>query len=156
MARRQADRANQLFYITNMNLAQREYEANNIGRVLELLAETRSNPARGFEWGYWQRLCHLDLLTLKGHQRSASSVAFSADGKRIVTGSWDNTAKVWDAQTGRETLTLKGHYSYVSSVSFSPDGKLIVTGSWDDTVEVWFSEEEAPRSVDKRRGLAYH
>jgi serine/threonine protein kinase len=81
-------------------------------------------------------------LTLKGHsgtftskrgqvRRAAevNSVSFSPDGKRIVSGSEDNTLKVWDAQTGKETLTLKGHSGPVFSVSFSPDGKRIVSGS---------------------------
>jgi WD40 repeat protein len=64
-------------------------------------------------------------------------VSFSPDGKRIVSGSVDNTLKVWDAQTGQETLTLKGHADDVNSVSFSPDGKRIVSGSDDETVKVW-------------------
>ena len=38
-----------------------------------------------------------------------SSASFSPDGSRIVTGSWDKTAKVWDAENGAEVLTLKGH-----------------------------------------------
>ncbi len=68
---------------------------------------------------------------------SANSVAFSPDGKRIVTGSLDATAKVWDAQSGKELLTLKGHSSSVMSVAFSPDGTRIVTGSTDGTAKVW-------------------
>ena len=56
-------------------------------------------------------------------------MAFSPDGKRIVSGSRDKTVKVWDAATGQETLTLKGHTGSVSSVAFSPDGKRIVSGS---------------------------
>jgi WD40 repeat protein len=64
------------------------------------------------------------------------SVAFSPDGKRIVSGG-DTTAKVWDAHTGRNTLTLQGHTGTVSSVAFSPDGKRIVSGSYDKTVRVW-------------------
>ena len=54
-----------------------------------------------------------------------------------MSGSYDNTLKVWDAQTGQETLTLKGHSGYVFSVSFSPDGKRIVSGSYDKTLKVW-------------------
>ena len=60
---------------------------------------------------------------------AVNSVAFSPDGTRIVTGSHDPTAKVWDAQTGNELLTLKGHSSSVNSVAFSPDGKRIAIGS---------------------------
>jgi WD40 repeat protein len=64
-------------------------------------------------------------------------VAFSPDGKRIVSGSLDNTLKVWDAETGQEMLTLKGHSDPVYSVAFSSDGKRIVSGSDDNTLKVW-------------------
>jgi WD40 repeat protein len=64
-------------------------------------------------------------------------VSFSPDGKRIVSGSFDLTLKVWDAETGQETLTLKGHSNDVWRVSFSPDGKRIVSGSTDKTVKIW-------------------
>jgi len=63
-------------------------------------------------------------------------VSFSPDGKRIVSGNYDKTLKVWDAQTGQETLTLKGHSDPVYSVSFSPDGKRIVSGNHDNTLKV--------------------
>ena len=64
-------------------------------------------------------------------------MAFSPDGQRIVTGSWDQTAKVWEAASGRELLTLKGHSDAIVSVAFSPDGQRIVTGSEDQTAKVW-------------------
>jgi WD40 repeat protein len=73
------------------------------------------------------------------------SVAWSPDGKRILTGglrdtaylSEDSTAKVWDAGKGQELLTLKGHTGDVLSVAWSPDGKRVVTGSADQTAKVW-------------------
>jgi WD40 repeat protein len=65
------------------------------------------------------------------------SVAFSPDGTRIVTGSWDWTARVWDARTGSLQRELKGHTGTVWSVAFSPDGTRIVTGSGDWTAKVW-------------------
>ena len=80
---------------------------------------------------------------LKGHSgglHAVLSVAFSPDGRRIVTASMDETAKVWDAETGRELLTLKGHTRSVNSVAFSPDSRRIVTGSSDETAKVWDAE----------------
>ncbi|PAW71002.1 MAG: hypothetical protein B9S38_06920 [Verrucomicrobiia bacterium Tous-C4TDCM] len=66
-------------------------------------------------------------------------VAYSPDGTRILTGNADCTARVWDANTGRELLCLEGHLDRVSSVEFSPDGQRILTGSWDQTTKVWDS-----------------
>ena len=79
-------------------------------------------------------------IDLIGHHGAINSVCFSPQGDRIVTGSDDKTAKVWDATTGQEVLTLKGHTGRVYSVCFSPDGTLIVTGSRDGTARIWISE----------------
>jgi WD40 repeat protein len=64
-------------------------------------------------------------------------VAWSPDGGHIVSGSWDNTVRVWDGQSGQQQLCLQGHKSWVQSVACSPDGERIVSGSWDKTVRVW-------------------
>ena len=63
-----------------------------------------------------------ETLTLKGHTNEVTSVAFSPDGKRIVSGSRDNTVKVWDAASGQETLTLKGHTSWSRAWRSAPTG----------------------------------
>ncbi|TDL15641.1 WD40 repeat-like protein [Rickenella mellea] len=75
---------------------------------------------------------------LEGHTGSVLSVAYSPDGKQIVSGSVDCTIRVWDVPT--ESLALKpinGHTDMVLSVAFSPDGKRIISGSWDRTVRIW-------------------
>ncbi len=74
-------------------------EDNNFGRLRQLLEETAGYPGRGFEWYYWQRQTHRELRTLRGHSSRIEFVAFSPDGQRIVTGSQDETAKVWEAAT---------------------------------------------------------
>jgi WD40 repeat protein len=50
-------------------------------------------------------------------------VAFRPDGQLLATASKDKTAKVWEAQSGKELLTLRGHSGSVFAVAFSPDGK---------------------------------
>ena len=67
-----------------------------------------------------------------------TSVAFSPDGKRIVSGSEDQTLRLWDATTGKPIgEPLKGHDKSVISVAFTPDGKRIVSGSEDQTLRFW-------------------
>jgi dipeptidyl aminopeptidase/acylaminoacyl peptidase len=77
------------------------------------------------------------LLTLQGHKDWVSSAAFSPDGRHIATASWDNTARVWDAEKGQQLLALEGHERNVRSAAYSPDGQFIVTASDDSTARVW-------------------
>jgi WD40 repeat protein len=76
------------------------------------------------------------LITIMTHDDEVQSVAFSPNGKYVVSGSWDNTARVWVAATGKE-ITRMTHDSGVYSVAFSPDGKYVVSGSSDNTARVW-------------------
>jgi WD40 repeat protein len=89
-----------------------------------------------------------EIFSLTGHTSLVTCVAFSPDGKRIVTGSGDplnpgrpGEVKMWDADKGQEILSLKGHTEQVTSIAFSPDGKHIVTGSWDKTAKVWDADK---------------
>ena len=60
--------------------------------------------------------------TLRGHTDDLQDLAFGRDGE-VVTASWDGTAKIWDAESGRELATLRGHTGAVMGVAVSPDGR---------------------------------
>jgi WD40 repeat protein len=77
----------------------------------------------------------------EGHTNCVHFVAFSPDGKHIVSGSEDKTICFWDAETGEVVVgPLKGHTDSVICIAFSPDGKRIVSGSSDQTIRVWDAE----------------
>jgi WD40 repeat protein len=77
------------------------------------------------------------MWLLSGHRGAVRSVAFSPDGRFILTASDDRTARVWDVKTGREVSVLRGHRRGVQSAAFSPDGKRVVTSGDDATARVW-------------------
>ena len=135
-AERQRDRAERQLYASQINLAQTEWQYGTPSVAWHHLDACRWD-LRGWEHDYLFTLFNKNQRTFYGHTGGVLSVAFSPDGKRIVSGSEDQTLKVWDATTGQETLTLKGHTGAVQSVAFSPDGKRIVSGSDDQTLKVW-------------------
>ena len=138
-ARRTADaRARELKYrlgVSDMVLASAAYDNRDVVLAAERL-DNVPQEQRGWEWRYLKRLTRGGLFTLYGHMGTVQSVTFSPDGTRIVTGSQDKTAKVWDARTGMPVLDLKGHTGAVLAVSFSPDGTRIATGSHDQDGEI--------------------
>ena len=69
---------------------------------------------------------------------AVAAADISPDGKLLVTGSWDRSAKIWDIASGKAVRKLDGlHQGYVNSVEFSPDGQTILTGSDDGTARLW-------------------
>ena len=74
---------------------------------------------------------------LAGHAGPVTTASFSPDGQRVVTGSDDGTARIWDAFTGAVVATLAGHTGLVATASFSPDGQRMMTGSRDHTARIW-------------------
>jgi WD40 repeat protein len=77
-------------------------------------------------------------MVFKGHKNRLSSATFSPDGTRVVTGAWDNSARVWDARSGAQILllTVPTLAVAVTAAAFSPDGSRIATGSLD-LVRLW-------------------
>ena len=76
-------------------------------------------------------------LTCVGHKDFVLSVAFSPDGKWIISGSKDRTAQFWDPATGLPICLLQGHKNSVISVAVAPNALNFATGSGDCKAKVW-------------------
>jgi WD40 repeat protein len=85
----------------------------------------------------WDGEAGEEIAVLKAHEGAVLSAAFSPDGKRVVTASWDHTVRLWDAATGIEIAVLKAHEGGVRSAPFSPDGKRVAAASYDNTTRLW-------------------
>ena len=79
----------------------------------------------------------LETVIQRGHLGAVKIAAFSPNGKFLITGGRDKTAKLWEVSTGREMRTFLGHEGTVQALCFTPDGKFIATGSTDNTVKLW-------------------
>ncbi len=90
------------------------------------------------------------VQTLQGHDEIVFSVAFSPNGQYVLSGSRDNTLKLWEVDTGREIQTFRGHQDTVTSVTFSPNGQYALSGSWDCTLRLW--EVDTGRSILTLKG----
>lgn len=108
-------------------------EPANVRRLLD----STTAELRNWEWRYLDAVSNTSLMKLEGHGGVVNCVAFSQDGKRIVTASRDKTARVWDVDTGRELQRLSGHAESVVSASFGPDGTQVITVSEDRTARIW-------------------
>src|SRR5262249_57148036 len=77
---------------------------------------------------------------LAGHTERVWSVAFDPQSGSLASGSFDNTVKIWEAQSGKLLRTLEGHTAPVNVVAFCPDGRLLASKSADQTIRLWSCE----------------
>ena len=87
------------------------------------------------------------IARFEGHLGQVYNAAFRPDGKRIVTAGADDTARVWDVETGKAIAILNGHAGSVYNAAFSPDGRRVVTASDDKTARVWNVDTGKTRAV---------
>jgi WD40 repeat protein len=100
----------------------------------------------------WSALSGSHRLTLphaanEGHGDALTSCACDADASRVVTGSLDHDARIWDAATGATLFALKTHKGHVYGVCFSVDGDRVATASGDWTAVLWNALTGAPETT---------
>jgi hypothetical protein len=110
----------------------------------------------------WDAAAGREVVTLRGHAENVYGVAFSPDGRRVVSSSGargstrPGEVKVWDLLTGQEALSLAGLTRPVFAVAYSPDGRLLATGGADNTVRLWEAlTGREVRSLSGHTGTVY-
>jgi WD40 repeat protein len=101
-----------------------------------------------------------ELFSLRGHTQGITRLAFNADGTRLITASYDGTAKVWDITPAHEVFARPAHGGMVYDVAFSPDGQLLTTAGRDGNAIIWAAQSGQIQHVltghgDVVNGVAY-
>ena len=107
-----------------------KYVVSGYGEYVSTGHEYRDNTVR-----IWDVESGIAIKTLNGHTKEVSSVAYSPDGKYVVSGSSDGAVRIWDIVSGKEKHKLDGK-SGVNTVAYSPDGKYVVAGS-GNKINIW-------------------
>jgi WD40 repeat protein len=120
------DQGRRRLYLAQMNAIPQAWQENRISDLLGVLEtqlpeRTGGKDLRGFEWHYWWRRCHGELLTLKGHSGTVTDVVFSPDGTRLASAAEDGI-KLWDVATGQEIRSFGRNSGFVN-VAFTTDGR---------------------------------
>lgn len=118
-------------------LANARWDANRSGDARALLHQIPQEYRDNFEWQFCNQHFLGSDITCSNHLGPVYSVDFGPDGKRVASGSYDSTIKLWDVASGEEIATLRGHTSSVGCVAFSPDGMRLASTSRDDTIKLW-------------------
>lgn len=100
--------------------------AGGFDAVVRIFDTTVKNPTEARE----QRIC-------EGHMSAIYALAISADGRTVLTGSFDRTVRSWEAFSGKQIGLYKGHLGPVTGVGFASDGRSIYSGSADTTIFAW-------------------
>jgi len=131
--------ARRSLYAADMIVVQEALEDGNFGWARQLLALHEPHPGkedlRGFEWRYfWDRSQGDELFSWQGHSNVVVDLAFTPDGKILVSCSQDRTVKIWDVPSRQALSTLR--FEWPHSLGISPDGRQLVVGN-HDSVTVW-------------------
>ena len=124
----------QQLYVSDMALAQREFDDLDTRRTVELLEKhipTGDGPDfRGFEWRWLWNQCHQEEFQLPGHTSKLRDLRASPDGSLLASASTDGTARLWDLARRKEIWNSTQLGEHCNTIDFSPNGRLLVAKFW--------------------------
>jgi WD40 repeat protein len=85
-----------------------------------------------------------ELYTYHARTQAVNALAWSPDGKRLASSSWDKTVQVWDSATGQRLLTYTGHVRGPTSVAWSPESTRLVSSGVEGSLQVWQAADGTP------------
>jgi WD40 repeat protein/tRNA A-37 threonylcarbamoyl transferase component Bud32 len=132
-AKRETAEARRQEYFAQIGRAEAQLQAGDHAGAAGVLERVGPEYRSTWEYGYLRRRTEGTPLTLCGHTDGVSSVAYSPDGTRLASASWDQTIKLWDTRTGAELATLRGGGG---PVCYSPDGTRLASASGSE-VKLW-------------------
>ncbi|MFW9261927.1 NB-ARC domain-containing protein [Nostoc sp. CALU 546] len=130
----------------NVNFANSDLSKSVFTGIFDSILSVAFNPVNGEivatgdadgRISFWQATYGEQLFHWKAHDNWVRTVAFSPDGKTLVSCSDDHTVKIWDVDSQKQLMKLDGHNSWVRSVAFSHDGKIVASASSDKTIRLW-------------------
>lgn len=142
-------RIHQNLYAADMLLADQSLDQGNLALARNLVQAYQSTEAEpsadllGFEWRYlWKQCQGAYLHAFEGHSNAVNCLAFSPNGKRLVSAGADGSMRFWDVNDRTLAMTWYGTSDSVRRLRFSPDGKFLAAGLEDGTVEMWSVGEQ--------------
>jgi WD40 repeat protein len=134
-------------YVSRILLAGR-YLMDGQHELAEEMLKSCPRELRAWEWDYLKRLCHWEVIVLRGHANQVFSVQYSRDGDIVATASRDGTVKVWEAATGRVLRSLPSSGWPNGAFFLGGAGRRLVAADEGHFVTVW--------DADSGRQLARH
>jgi WD40 repeat protein len=129
------ERANYDLYVANVELMNSAWEENNIDRIRELLVATKNHPAKGWEWSYWNRVAHMEVLSIEDAEPGYGPM-FSPDGKEIVM-RYRTKMDIYDSSNGRLLRSFPMSRPSLGFAVWTPDGKRILDPATDDGLFIY-------------------
>jgi WD40 repeat protein/serine/threonine protein kinase len=128
-------------YVRQIGQAHRSLEKGELDGLTELLNGLRPAPGdqdlRGFEWYYLWRQYQEAGIRLGGHERAITGVAFSRDGRTLVSSGLEGTLRLWDPRTGQPQAIIPGRGGVVLRMAISPNAELLATVDDDGNAALW-------------------